>query len=126
MLVDDDQDILLVASKGLQNEGYNVHEFSDPIAALQHVEDGCKECNVLVTDLRMPHMNGFELIRRIRKIRPHMRLIMMTAFELNMSEFEAVFPSTQIDNVLKKPFRIAELAETIKKIYRENQSETLS
>ena len=123
MVVDDDRDILTVASKGLERTGYQVHSFSDPVRALQHVEEGCKQCSVIVSDVRMPEMTGFQLIRRVKELRPDIRIVLMTAFDLNKSEFETVFPSTPVDNVMRKPFVASQLSEAIKAIYRNESAQ---
>jgi CheY-like chemotaxis protein len=110
MVVDDEKDVLIIIAKRLEQEGYEVHSFSDPIKAIQHIEsDGCMECDVLISDVRMPQINGFQLVRRIRELRPDMKIIMMTAFEVNKNEFEAVFPSTPVDHMLRKPFAPSKL-----------------
>jgi two-component system cell cycle sensor histidine kinase/response regulator CckA len=116
LVVDDDKDILKTVRIGLERAGFEVHGFSDPILALQHIEHGCNECEVLISDVRMPHMNGFQLVKRIRQIRPGMKLVMMTAFEINKAEFESVFPSTQIDSVLQKPFAPSKLVSVVEKV----------
>src|SRR5919197_1206951 len=121
MVVDDDKDILTVTSRALEQSGYEVHGFSDPIAALEHVENGCEQCEVLVSDVRMPNMTGFQLVRRIKELKPSMKIIMMTAFEVNKPEFESVFPSTPIDRVMRKPFLPSLLADEIKEIYRQSR-----
>ncbi|MCI0560721.1 MAG: response regulator [Nitrososphaera sp.] len=118
MIVDDDSDILATVGKGLEEAGFSVHAFSDPIRAIQHVEDGCSECKVLVSDVRMPHMTGFQLIRRVKDLKPDMKVVLMTAFEVNMKEFESVFTSTTVDNVIRKPFPPSKLAEILKSIYQ--------
>ena len=120
MVVDDDRDILTIASKGLELAGFPVHGFSDPVRALQHVEDGCELCQVIVSDIKMPDMTGFQLVRRVKDLRPDIKIVMMTAFDVNKSEFEAVFPSTPVDRVMRKPFVISQLAEAIKEIHRSN------
>jgi len=122
MIVDDDKDILSVTSKILERSGFKVHGFSDPIAALQHVENGCMECGVLVSDVRMPKMTGFQLVRRTKELRPNMKIIMMTAFEVSKSEFESVFPSTPIDNIVRKPFLPPELVEAITETYKQTRN----
>ena len=116
MVVDDDRDIVRICQLGLEKAGFKVHAFSDSVLALQHVKQGCKGCQVMVSDVRMPHMNGFQLVEKIRQVRPEMKLVMMTAFEINKSEFESLFPSTHIDSVLKKPFSPLKLVTTIEKV----------
>ncbi len=118
MVVDDDKDILTVTSKGLEVAGFHVHGFGDSVQALQHVEAGCKDCEIVVSDIRMPEMTGFQLVRRVKELRPNMKVIMMTAFEVNKPEFDAVFPSTHVDRIMRKPFVISQLADAIREICR--------
>jgi CheY-like chemotaxis protein len=117
MVVDDDRDILTIVSKGLVHAGFQVHSFSDPVRAIQHVEDGCQKCTVIVSDVKMPEMTGFQLVRRVKDLRPDIKIVMMTAFDVK-TEFEATFPSTPVDKVMRKPFVISQLADAIKEIYR--------
>ena len=123
LVVDDDKDIVRVIQLGLENAGFRVHAFTDPILALQHVEQGCKQCEILVSDIRMPEMNGFQLVKRIRQIRPDMKLVMMTAFEVNRKEFESIFPSTRIDNLIRKPFPPSKLVSMVEKMTAGNVHE---
>jgi two-component system C4-dicarboxylate transport response regulator DctD len=71
VVVDDNHDILAVTKKMLENKDYKIHDFTEPVKALAHAKD-CKECGVIITDLRMPEMNGLQLIRELKKSRPSM------------------------------------------------------
>ena len=117
MIIDDDKDILTTLTRGLESKGFSVHGFSDSLLALEHVEKGCHECGLAICDVSMPKMTGFQLARRIRDIRADMRFIFMTAFEVSKNEFSQVFPSTEVDNVIRKPFTPSKLAEIIREAY---------
>ena len=117
MVVDDDRDILTVATRALERAGFRVHGFADPILALQHVEGGCENCAVMVADIQMPGMSGFQLVRRVKDLRPDLKVIMMTAFEVNKSEFESVFPSTAVDKLMQKPFPLTQLTDSVEELY---------
>ena len=114
VVVDDDPDILTITRKMLEKQGYVVHGFTEPIKALTHTND-CKECVVLVTDLRMPVMNGFQLIRELKKSRPDMKVVLMTSYEINQKEWQQTLPSTKVDQFLRKPFNGDQVAEAIEK-----------
>jgi DNA-binding NtrC family response regulator len=114
LIVDDDVDILRVIGRSLEHAGFKVHAFSDPLTALYHVQYDCKYCQVLVSDVRMPALTGFQLVRKVKDLRPEMKVIMMTMFEVNKPEFEVVFPSTPIDAVIRKPFTPSQLVEKIR------------
>lgn len=115
-MVDNDKDAYTVIKIGLEHVGFEVHGFTDPIEALAHMEKGCNTCKLLVTDIRMPNMTGFELVRRVKKLRPEMKIVMMTAFEVNLSELQDVLPSMPVDNLIRKPFMPSKLVEVIKSI----------
>ena len=114
LIVDDDTDTLTVIGRSLEYVGFKVYAFADPIMALQHIQKDCKYCQILVSDIRMPALTGFQLVRRVKDLRPEMKVIMMTMFEVNKREFEAVFPSTPIDGVIRKPFTPSQLVEKIR------------
>jgi CheY-like chemotaxis protein len=95
---------------------YSVTAFTDPKAAYNALKNNPEEYCILITDLRMPAMTGFELAREAKKLNPDILIILMTAFEIKLSEFDSVFPTTRIDATLTKPFRIAELQSIVSKM----------
>jgi len=114
LIVDDDMDTLTVTGRSLERVGFTVHAFADPLTALHHVQKDCKYCEVLLSDVRMPALTGFQLVRKIKDLRPEMKVMLMTMFEVNKPEFEAVFPSTPIDDVIRKPFTSSQLLDKIR------------
>ncbi len=114
LVVDDDIDTLTVTGRSLEHAGFKVHAFADPLSALNHIQKDCKYCQVLVSDVRMPALTGSQLVRKVKDLRPEMKVVMMTMFEVNKPEFEAVFPSTPIDEVIRKPFTPSQLLEKIR------------
>lgn len=116
MLVDDDPDLLYLTKRFLESEGYQVHAFSDPEAAIQHVKQGCTTCTIAVSDIRMPGMSGFELVRRIKEILPETRVVLVSSFVIHKAEFEKVMPSLDVDGFVMKPFTKADLIAEIKKV----------
>jgi DNA-binding NtrC family response regulator len=114
MVVDDETDILTIVGKGLENNGFSVAGFADPVKALQHFENGGDTFNIVISDVRMPKLTGFQLARRIKELHPEIKIILMSAFEINKPEFDKVLPSTKVDGFLCKPFSISQLLEVIK------------
>lgn len=119
LIVDDEPDILSVLKKNLVEDGYEVYGFTHPVAALEHIKDNQKHYSVLISDIRMPGMSGFELARMVRNLNSEIKIILMTAFELNMSEFTKVLPSIKIDALLHKPFKLARVQEVLEKTIHE-------
>jgi len=122
MVVDDSSDTLLVIKMGLVRSGYEVHDFTNPVEALTHIEQGCIKCRLLVTDVRMPSMSGFELVRKVKALRPEIKIVLMTAFEVNLPELHTILPSFPADSVIRKPFTPSKLLEIIKALYASGNS----
>jgi DNA-binding NtrC family response regulator len=115
LVVDDNKDILYLISCILKKNGFNVHGFSDPIAALEHIRGGCKEGITVLSDVNMPSIKGPQLIEQIKELRPEMKVIMMSSDVTEKEDF-GVTLSTEIkvDGFLQKPFSIDELLLKIK------------
>ena len=115
MIIDNELNILTESKKALESQGIKVHAFINPMTALDHIgNEDCKTCSIVISDVRMPMMTGFELVRQLKKLRPEMKVILMTEFEMNKNEFEKVFPSVKVDDLIKKPFKILDLIYKIK------------
>lgn len=116
MLVDDEVDVLAVTKRMLENGGYAVHSFDNPEAALHHVRnEGCRACILVVSDIRMPGMSGFDLVRRIKEVLPDLKVILTSSFVIHTDEFRKVMPSLHVDDFVRKPFTSSELLEAIKR-----------
>jgi CheY-like chemotaxis protein len=86
LLVDDNRDGLLVRRSLLEEVGYRVQIATDGVEGLKLFEAG--PFDVVVTDYRMPRMDGMELIQRIRQLSPGARIILLSGFvePLGLSE----------------------------------------
>lgn len=96
-----------------RQDGFTVHESNDPIKAWEYFKENGKNCTIVLSDIRMPGMNGFEFCRRIKELRPEAPVILMTAFEINQSEFAKVMPHTTPDGFMAKPISLKKLRESI-------------
>lgn len=65
MVIDDESDIVSVLTRGLTLKGLEVHGFSDPAEALKHFKPG--SFDFVITDIKMPEINGFQLFRKLRE-----------------------------------------------------------
>ena len=116
MIVDDEADILSVIKRGLEaKKELEVEVFSSAEEALKDFEAHPHNYyDLIITDIRMPNMNGFELYRRIRELDPSVRIAFITAFEINKEEFSKVIPSVEVTDFISKPVSIAILREKIR------------
>jgi CheY-like chemotaxis protein len=104
LVLDDDFDHSTLVKQILQKDGFkNVFAFTDPLLALEHFRINHKDYSLLISDIRMPTMNGFEFVREARKINPKVKLLLMTAFEISDKEFAQALPKPKIDGLISKP-----------------------
>jgi CheY-like chemotaxis protein len=118
MVVDDEKDILAIIKLGLESKrSFSVDVFHSGEEALQgftaHAQD---YYDLVLTDIRMPKMNGFDLYRRIREKNQSIPIAFITAFEINEDEFNKVMPSIKVRDFIKKPVRIPDLIEKLNAI----------
>lgn len=112
LLVDDEHDITFSLRIGLENNGFVVDTFNDPQEALSNFKAGLYD--LLLIDVKMPKMNGFELYREIEKMDNKAKVCFITAFEVYYKSLRELFPTTKVDCYIKKPITTDELVQRIK------------
>ena len=114
-IVDDEFDILNVIKLYLQRVGLNVFGFTDPNLALEHFRINCKDYILVVSDIRMPGMNGFEFVRKVREISPAIKVLIMSAFEVNSTELSIGLGGAKIEGFIQKPISLRKLNIIVQK-----------
>jgi two-component system response regulator ChvI len=116
-LVDDDENILTSVSIALESEGHVVKTFEDGAAAFEYIS--ATPPDVVVSDIKMPTMDGMELLRRIRQ-NSSLPLIFLTSKD---EEIDEVLGLTMgADDYVKKPFSQRLLIERVKAVLRRGQA----
>lgn len=118
MVVDDERDILSIVKRGLESKKrFQVETFIDAESALESLKENSDNYyDLVLTDIRMPKINGFELYRRIKESNPHMKIVFITAFEINKDEFSKVIPSLDVVDFISKPVSMATLISKLNSI----------
>lgn len=119
MVVDDEKDILRIIKRDLEanNNTFTVDIFFSSEQALQAFEGHPSDYyDLILTDIRMPRMNGFELYRRIKEKNPAIKIAFITAFEINKEEFNKVLPSIDVKDFIIKPISMSDLIIKLKSI----------
>jgi len=114
LVIDDEFDIVNPIKLSLQKHGFNAYGFTDPLLALEHFQNNSSNIDLILCDIRMPQMNGYELVKRIKTLQPKVRVLLMSAFEINDLEFSKVLPSVKIDGFISKPISLKDLTTRIK------------
>lgn len=112
LVVDDELDIVLIFKQALSRQGYTVFGFTDPLLALEHFKVNSTDYGLVITDVRMPRMSGFELAANIKVIKPDAKVVFMSAFEVSDLEFS--MPGVKINDFLRKPVDVKTLVRRVK------------
>jgi two-component system, OmpR family, response regulator ChvI len=133
-LVDDEQDIVTTFKIGLEETGlFEVDAFTDPQLALSNFfKTGLSYYDLLLIDIKMPQMNGFELYQDIKKskrtrgqevkeeeekqedIDSTIKVCFITAYEVYYETLKKQFPTLNVGCFIKKPIKLQELVNRIK------------
>jgi two-component system, NtrC family, nitrogen regulation response regulator GlnG len=111
LIVDDEEDLTWSIVRGLSKDrsAVEVHCASSGLGALDLMVRN--EYDLLVTDMRMPGLDGKDLVRRVRSMRPALKIILMTAFPSpDVREFASRY---RVDETVEKPFEMGELRRLI-------------
>jgi DNA-binding response OmpR family regulator len=118
LIVDDDPDITLTFKIALEKENDNnnkefeVHTFNDPLSVLSQFKPSFYD--LLLIDINMPDMNGFELCTAILKIDVNVRICFMSAGEVNHEAVREIYPTISIGCFIKKPVAVDYLVKRVK------------
>jgi two-component system cell cycle sensor histidine kinase/response regulator CckA len=112
MVVDDEMDIVVFFRQALSKNGYTVFGFTDPTLALEHFRTNAKNYALVISDVRMPTMSGLEFVANVKAIKPHTKIVLMSAFEVTDLEF-SMSPVAQND-FLRKPVDIKTLLQKVR------------
>jgi CheY-like chemotaxis protein/class 3 adenylate cyclase len=115
ILVDDEQDILYTYKFFLEND-YDVTSFADPVFALNYIRNISNFNHLLIIlDIRMKNLNGFQLYQQIKAIDPTIKILFVTALDL-LDEFSTIVPGISKEQIMRKPVDKKLFTNTVKKL----------
>ena len=113
LVVDDDIDIILLIKEGLERKGFHIESYNDPQVALQEFKPDFYD--LMLVDIRMPKVNGFEFYHGVRKNDIKVKVCFITAFAISYEEISKILPPELVrrQNIIHKPIGIKELINKI-------------
>jgi two-component system catabolic regulation response regulator CreB/two-component system response regulator ChvI len=111
LIVDDEPDITESFGIALEDSGFEVDKFNDPAIALASFRPTLY--NLLILDIKMPKMDGFELYDKIKNIDKSVKVFFISAFEIDHAAIRRQYPSLKIENLIPKPILIPELIKKV-------------
>jgi CheY-like chemotaxis protein len=112
LIVDDDPDVTTVFGLGLEDEGFDVYTYNDPLEALTKFRPNFYD--LLLVDINMPKIDGIELSRQILELDANVKICFITAGEANIEVLRELYPTRNIGCYIKKPVTIEQLVRRVK------------
>src|ERR671925_1026712 len=114
LLIDDDPSISFLFTQYLKSAGMVVDSFTDPEKALTHfIESDYRYYDLVITDIRMPQLNGFELYQQLKTLDPNVQIIFVTALDI-AQEITTLLPEIKLNQFLIKPVNPNVLINSVK------------
>lgn len=119
VLIDDEADLLMVYKRALEMSGLVVSAFEDPIYALDEFKANYSKYDLIITDIRMPNMDGYMLTNQIKKINPNVKVIVVTAQQISKSDIVAnLDKEVSFDELIIKPVSLDVLNKTVHSVIK--------
>jgi CheY-like chemotaxis protein len=122
LYVDDEEALVLLATRTLGRLGYQITGYSDPAQALQAFRSRPQDFDVVVTDLSMPGMSGFELARELLATRPDLRVVMTSGYLRPEDQLAAA--QVGIAELVLKPTSIEGLGQVLDRLLRSHPAKS--
>jgi two-component system, OmpR family, response regulator ChvI len=111
ILIVDEPDIAQVLKMGLEKNGFAVDTYNDPLDVVSNFK--ANSYDLLLLDIKMPKMNGFELYSKLHQIDENVKICFITAYEIYYDKFKRMFPKVKVECFIRKPVSINNLARLI-------------
>jgi DNA-binding NtrC family response regulator len=104
--------------------GVSVVSFNDSVLALKHFRKNKKNYRLVIADWRMPNLNGLELLKKVKKLNPNIRTILISAYEVeNEPLFQRFMKEGIIDKFIQKPMTMNYLCNEVKNQLQDSTGE---
>ena len=116
-IVDDELDITQLYQDAIYGHinRISVVCFNNPVTALEHFIENKKDYALVISDLRMPNLNGLDLLSKIKMINPNVRTILVSAYEVKEDKvFQKYMKDGTIDLFIEKPIPIDWLRQKVR------------
>jgi DNA-binding NtrC family response regulator len=114
-IVDDDSDISMIFADALRGiDGISVFTFNDSLEALKHFINNKEEYILVICDLMMPRLDGLDLVKKIKKLRPETRTMIISGYEIEPGELQIDINKGIIDKIIQKPISMNGLRREVK------------
>ena len=126
-VVDDDISTAIFFHEALRQniDGISVFSFTDPVKAVEHFTENKENYALVISDLRMPGLNGLQLLKKVKDSNPRVRTILMSAYNFEEEElYQSYMIEEVINSTIEKPVTTNRLYQTVSDELNAYQSES--
>ncbi|TLX92983.1 MAG: response regulator [Thaumarchaeota archaeon] len=116
-VVDDDLGTAIFFHEALRQniDGISVFSFTDPVKAFEHFTENNENYALVISDLRMPSLNGLELLKKVKTLNPKVRTILMSAYNFEEEElYQQYMKEAVINSTIEKPVTMNRLYQRVR------------
>ena len=114
-IVEDDSNISMIFADALRGiDGISVFTFNNSLEALKHFTNNKEEYILVICDLMMPRLNGLDLVKKIKKLSPKTRTMIISGYEIEPGELQIDINQGIIDKIIQKPISMNGLRQEVK------------
>ena len=117
LMLDDELDIVNIFTRALQQQGFRVIGFTEPILALDRFQKNFDPYSLVISDIKMPVMDGYEFIKRVKEIKRDVKVFFMSAYLSDDIQYRAGIPLITVDEYIEKPISINHFISLVKKYF---------
>ncbi|MFZ0511331.1 MAG: response regulator [Candidatus Nitrosopolaris sp.] len=119
LMLDDEFDIMNIFTLALERQGFHVIGFTEPLP-LDHFQKNSEQYWLVVSDIRMPLMDGYQFVKKVKEIKPDVKVFCMSAFLIDDIQYRTVLPLVKTDEYIEKPISLNDFMRLVKKIFSDD------
>jgi response regulator RpfG family c-di-GMP phosphodiesterase len=117
LMLDDEFDIMSIFTLALEQQGFHVIGFTEPLLALDHFQKNSDLYWLIVSDIRMPLMDGYEFVKKVKEIKNDVKVFFMSAYLSDDIQFRTGLSLVKVEEYIEKPISLNDFMRLVKKYF---------
>jgi DNA-binding response OmpR family regulator len=118
LILDDEPEVMNIFTLALERHGFHVVGFTNPLLALDNFRKNSHHYWLVVTDIRMPLMDGYQFVKKVKEIKPDVKVFFMSAFLIDDIQYRTGLSLLKVDEYIEKPISLNDFIKLVKKHFR--------
>jgi DNA-binding NtrC family response regulator len=113
LMLDDEFDIVNIFTRALEQPGFYVIGFTEPMLALDHFQKNSDRYWLIISDIRMPLIDGYQFIKKVKEVKPDVKVFFMSAYLTDDIQYRT--EQLKADEYVEKPIAINHFISLVKR-----------